>query len=403
MKARKFICVCFLLTLLAPTLQGCAVFENIIRALGRTGVTVPASDSTPPTVTLEISGSGDTSEILVSGDPTDSGFTEIFPLNDSVAFNFRAVARDEDGGVAYVGILGEVDSSCLNGDVESTVSHYPIQREFRDPAGPGDTALKVRELTYSVNIKSVSRNCPAGYTPQVTAHFNAVAENFSRGIANTPPFTYETPRFRSSASPLVASTPAVAKATPTLMRILTNTPTLVPTDTPSYSQATLTFTKNAFCRKGPGTAYFDVTAFEQGKSVIPEGRNDSDPRWWWVLLPDKQDHCWVSDATVDKFGPVEELPVQLAPTLPDGPEGFNASAICDLKAKTRTVKLGWTPVPEAIGYRLYRDGGLLLQLAADKSAYLDTVLNNKDFNYELEAINQFGASYRVISDIPACK
>ena len=77
-----------------------------------------------------------------------------------------------------------------------------------------------------------------------------------------------------------------------------------------------TFSKNAFCRKGPGLAYEDVTAFLQDTSVQIDGRNQEDPRWWWVLIPDTSAHCWVSDSTGSAAGILDDVNTIAAPPLP---------------------------------------------------------------------------------------
>ncbi len=96
--------------------------------------------------------------------------------------------------------------------------------------------------------------------------------------------------------------------------------TLVPlatiTPTAPAAQPLLTFTENAFCRKGPGTIYEDVTSFNKGQQAQVDGQNDFSPRWYWVRVPDSTDHCWVSEVAVQTSGPVDAVPVQAAPPTP---------------------------------------------------------------------------------------
>lgn len=106
---------------------------------------------------------------------------------------------------------------------------------------------------------------------------------------------------------------------------ITATPTFTPTATPTFTPTapasipTFTFSKNAFCRKGPSTAYDDVTAFLQGQSVQIDGRNQDEPRWWWVLIPSSSGHCWVSDSTGSTSGSLDGVKVVSAPPLPPTP------------------------------------------------------------------------------------
>jgi hypothetical protein len=110
-----------------------------------------------------------------------------------------------------------------------------------------------------------------------------------------------------------SSTPlAVILGTPSAT--LASVPTLTPSETPSA--ATFTLDVNSFCRKGPGTAYEDLTDFLKGQSVQIEGRNQNPPRWWWVLIPDSNDHCWVSDSTGLASGILDGLTIIPAPPLP---------------------------------------------------------------------------------------
>ncbi len=79
---------------------------------------------------------------------------------------------------------------------------------------------------------------------------------------------------------------------------------------------TFTFSKNAFCRKGPSADYEDLTAFPQSQSVQIDGRNQDEPRWWWVLIPGTSGHCWVSDSTGSAAGSFEGVSIVAAPPLP---------------------------------------------------------------------------------------
>lgn len=94
----------------------------------------------------------------------------------------------------------------------------------------------------------------------------------------------------------------------------TLTPTQTPT--PTFSPPMFLFTQNANCRRGPGTVYPVVTSFLDGRSVQIDGRNQSLPRWWWVLIPNSSQHCWVSDSAGTTEGDPESLPVKPAPPTP---------------------------------------------------------------------------------------
>ncbi len=103
--------------------------------------------------------------------------------------------------------------------------------------------------------------------------------------------------------------------TPTLTPTPTSTP-LPPPPEPIPADETAVVTQNAFCRRGPSTAYPTVTAFEAGTLLNLEGRNQ-DSTWWWALVPGTTAHCWISGSLLD-FDVTPEVPVTVPPvvTLP---------------------------------------------------------------------------------------
>lgn len=89
-------------------------------------------------------------------------------------------------------------------------------------------------------------------------------------------------------------------------------------DCPREQQATnptFTFSLNAFCRLGPTLKYEKVATFLELQSVQIFGRNQNEPRWWWVLIPGSKEHCWVSDSTGFTSGFLEDLETVTAPPL----------------------------------------------------------------------------------------
>src|SRR5690349_12431490 len=104
------------------------------------------------------------------------------------------------------------------------------------------------------------------------------------------------------AGPAIPATPTATSPAPTGTPIPSGTPTItataLPTHTSTPEAVTVAFTKNAFCRGGPGMQYFDIGSFELGATAQAVGRNDIDPRWWAVLKPNGE-LCWVSDSTVE--------------------------------------------------------------------------------------------------------
>ena len=177
------------------------------------------------------------------------------------------------------------------------------------------------------------------------------------------------------------------------------TPVVVPlyTDTPApKTPINLTFTKNAFCRKGPSALYRDVSSFKQGDTAQADGRNEDDPRWWWVQVPNSTKHCWVSHITVETNNLAEVLPIQPTESLelPEIPTDFVISQrICSQNGYA--LKLAWTASAGAEGYSLYRNGEEIAGFKAHQTVYQEKPPINKTLLYELEAFNDNGFSERL--------
>jgi hypothetical protein len=170
------------------------------------------------------------------------------------------------------------------------------------------------------------------------------------------------------------------------------------TDTPQAPTfVILTFAKNAFCRKGPGTLYKDVTGFKKGDTTQVDGRNELDPRWWWVQIPNSTEHCWVSGITVEPNDQAEGLPIQPVAflELPSAPSGFVINKrVCSQNGSS--LKLAWTKSVGADGYTLYRNGIEIATFKSSQTVYQENPPTNKSLRYELEAFNTNGFSERLV-------
>ncbi len=113
-----------------------------------------------------------------------------------------------------------------------------------------------------------------------------------------------------------------ARRTSTLEASPTPSPTITPSDTPTPSvtptpgPVMFLLDKNANCRKGPGTVYETYTSFLEGQSLQVDGRNDDLPRWWWALIPNSSQHCWLSSIAGTLDGDPDRLPIIPAPPTP---------------------------------------------------------------------------------------
>jgi hypothetical protein len=67
------------------------------------------------------------------------------------------------------------------------------------------------------------------------------------------------------------------------------------------------------------------------------------------------------------------------------------------------VKISWTQVGSARGYRIYRDGQLMQTNNGADNGYYDNPLLKKPTVFAVEAFNDYGVSNRIAITVPACK
>jgi hypothetical protein len=178
-------------------------------------------------------------------------------------------------------------------------------------------------------------------------------------------------------------------------------PTESPTETPAPKAVSLTFIKDAYCRKGPGVQYFDKGSFNNGAVAQAEGRNDTEPRWWYMLMQNG-DHCWVSDSTVQPNAEAEALPVQLPEKpLPETPSDVYADRVC--KSGGFSVTLNWTASNTADGYYVYLNGEMIQDITkGTQTSYVIKLPLNEPVSYALEAYNKVGTGEQIVLQDPGC-
>lgn len=158
---------------------------------------------------------------------------------------------------------------------------------------------------------------------------------------------------------------------------------------------------NAYCRKGPGTSYDAITFLSVGTFYRVIGRNSLNT--WWLVQAAADVNCWMGDPTAVFQGSLEQVPLVLVPPLPPRPSSFVASYACSPELRSLLVVLDWTSVPGAIGYRIYRNGSLIIELGSNVKAYRDNSSPlGVELVYELEAFNEYGVSPRISEKISAC-
>ena len=74
---------------------------------------------------------------------------------------------------------------------------------------------------------------------------------------------------------------------------------------------------NAYCRKGPGTDYYEITYLQQGTAYNVVGRNSLNT-WWLVQAPGNVT-CWMGDPGATQQGPVDQAAIALVPAFTGDP------------------------------------------------------------------------------------
>jgi hypothetical protein len=191
---------------------------------------------------------------------------------------------------------------------------------------------------------------------------------------------------------------------------MTDTPTPAATATPPPTEpatptALLTPQVNpgmdAYCRKGPGTDYFEITYLQAGTNYDVIGRDGLDK--WWLIQLTATISCWMGDPTTVTQGPVEQAPLILAPPLPSSASSFAETSHCDPVLNTMTVRLTWLSAQGATGYNIYRNGSLVAKTGSKAISYTDNAPRGVDLKYQIEPFNDYGVGPRLgTTKISAC-
>lgn len=208
---------------------------------------------------------------------------------------------------------------------------------------------------------------------------------------------------RQPAAPTLDSAAVATIAAATLKAIRAQTPLATPTQPPAataspspsatFSAPLITLSENANCRSGPGENYPVITVFKKGEQSAPIGRSPG----FWIVASDKGE-CWLAQQFATASGSLESLPTAIippspTPKLPAAPTGLRYSFTCAYGGGA-AVTLSWQDAASGEdGYRVYRDGALLGQLAPNVTQYSDTVPGfNGVFVYRVEAFNLSGGA-----------
>jgi hypothetical protein len=222
-------------------------------------------------------------------------------------------------------------------------------------------------------------------TPVATANLTATLEASPTPIVPSATATTIPSVTEPSPPPSTATQAATATAVPT-----------------SQLTAQVIPSMNAYCRKGPGTGYYEITYLQKGTTYNVIGRNSVNT-WWQVQAP-ANIQCWMGDPNASKQGAVDQAPVVYVPNLPVTPSFFGVSSrTCTTAPITTSVSFEWTAVQNVTGYRIYRNGSIVTTAGPDETSSQDiNSLLGVTLVYELEAFNDYGAAPCLSVTVHSC-
>jgi len=175
------------------------------------------------------------------------------------------------------------------------------------------------------------------------------------------------------------------------------TPTAL-TGTPSAT--VLTVDSNTNCREGPGLSYVIVIVLVPGTTYQMIART-ADNKYWVVTEIGKSTPCWVPAEMSNAYGNVNQLTVTTpaAPTSAAGPLqpptglAYQYECVYNGVNSDITVNLKWNDRSNnETGFRVYRDGNLVIDLPANSTFYVDSFAGSATFvySYRIAAYNAAG-------------
>jgi len=191
------------------------------------------------------------------------------------------------------------------------------------------------------------------------------------------------------------ATPTASGEAPTIQPNLTTTAL---TGTPTAT--VLTVDSNTNCREGPGTSYVIVIVLVPGTTYQMIART-ADNKYWVVTEIGKSTPCWVPAEMSNAYGNVNQLSVTTpaAPTSaagalqPPASLAYQYECVYNGVNSDITVSLKWSDRSNnEIGFRVYRDGVLVVDLPANTTLYTDIFAGSAAvlYSYRVAAYNAAG-------------
>ena len=182
----------------------------------------------------------------------------------------------------------------------------------------------------------------------------------------------------------------------------TNPSASTATITPTYSVPMLIVREQTNCRAGPGQDYAVVFTYLPNAKLEIVG-NYGIANYWLVKSPDSPTgQCWLWGEFVEVSGSYWVVPsVTPPPTAthqpPNAPTFQSWDYQCEFNGVNTnlTVTLTWSDKSNnEAGFRLFRDGGLVADLPANSTTYIDstTVNAGQTVIYRIEVYNSTGTA-----------
>jgi hypothetical protein len=90
-----------------------------------------------------------------------------------------------------------------------------------------------------------------------------------------------------------------------------------------------------------------------------------------------------------------------APVAPAAPGGFSVSTK-SCNSSQYVVTLQWSNVNGELGYRIYRDGGLIATLPENSTTYDDTSPDFNSHSYQVQSFNAAGSANSSAQNSEGC-
>ena len=211
----------------------------------------------------------------------------------------------------------------------------------------------------------------------------------------TPSFTPEA--FTPIASPLLATRTSSPRVTGT-PATATVSPTILVSQTSTFSVPMLTVRESTNCRTGPGEAYEVLFTYLTGAELEIAGRYDPGNFWLVKSSQSPTGTCWLWGQYVDVTGSLWTVPsVTPPPTSTSAPPRQPGIVKWEFSCSgsTLTFTVTWADnASNESSYRIFRNGEGLAELPANSTTYTDVydIPADQNVEYYIQAFAPTGSA-----------